>query len=243
MSNTKKIDNARIKLNYARNLSQEATKMFRELLDDYRSARYNINNDRELSLEGKSARLLALSKVYEKKALEISKALHDEKATTLSEVRKAAESVLTSKLPDVDATARTLFMQKADRLLARATFASNPNDAINALSELVQSADHPVLASEIKPQIMSLGTQLLGSITDPQTQYAVKQSIAQLYDDVSMRSLPEGGSDAIELLANVEGMSRSVVSPVVADALGEISQNARRYVNDPTAYNVDGGDE
>ncbi|MFC7320072.1 hypothetical protein [Halobacillus campisalis] len=109
----------RDKLQKAQELMQGNTMLFKEVINEYRDQKYEVNRNTELSAAGKEKALQRLSKEYEKKSVKLANQLKQERNDLASDAKKEAQKVLTSKLPSVNEKKRKLFSQQADDLEAR----------------------------------------------------------------------------------------------------------------------------
>lgn len=93
------------------------TRYFREqIIDPFREKKADINRSRDLSDVGKLNKIAELQKVYERKALELSRDLHAGTEETARMVKQAAEELLISEIKPVDPHKKALSTRKSRSL-------------------------------------------------------------------------------------------------------------------------------
>ncbi|MGP4061819.1 hypothetical protein [Halobacillus sp. H74] len=225
------------KLQRAQALMQGNTMLFKEVIDEYREKKSEINRNNELSAAGKEKELQCLSKEYEKKSMELAKKLKQERNELASEAKKEAEKVLTSKLPSVNEQKRKLFSQQVDDLEARVLFATSSDNAKSALKELAAIADEPALAHEVKPKVMQLSQSIFGTITDSTESITTRKELGQVYEELSSRAMPKGSQEAHETIEISNALiSSGLVGTAVRNALREVSVMTSSMIDQPEEY-------
>jgi hypothetical protein len=219
--------------------------LFRQLMDEYKTEVEKIYQDRSLSQYGRDTKVEKLRREYEKKALRLSKEIHDGYAKALNDAENTAKSVLTADIPEVDEQTRKLFAKKAEELQAQVLFATNPDAATKALRELVQAANEPALAAMIKETFLGLSQNVLSLAGNPNEQLSLRKELAQLHEQLQNNTMTQEAREAQSLLNRAEGMkSATIFSNVVCQAAAEFSPEARHYLNNPDGYfQLFGGDE
>ncbi|WP_027956647.1 hypothetical protein [Halobacillus kuroshimensis] len=227
----------REKLQRAQELMQGNTILFKEVIDEYREKRSEVNRNTELSASGKEKALQRLSKEYEKKSMKIAKQLKQERNDLASDAKKEAEKILTSQLPDVNEQKRKIFSQRVDNLEARVLFATTPDNAIVALGELAKAAEEPTLAYELKPKVMQLSQSILGTITDSNEAISTRKELGQMYEELSEKAKPEGSQEANDTIEAANSiMSAGLVGEAVRNALREVSVMTSSMIDQPQEY-------
>ncbi|WLD91761.1 hypothetical protein [Alkalihalobacillus sp. AL-G] len=243
---SKKLEQLHGGISFSNTLRGEMTAFTRGALDDFRAQKRIINQNRELSLEGKQAQISKLQATFERKLMEDARGFKTESNAKLKAAIESGENYLTSELPKVDDQKRKLFEQKAMELEGKVLFATNTKAATEALQELVNLTDEPALARDIKGKVLSLSQNVVNGIENGSERLQTKNQLGQLYTDVDSRSLPEGADEVKQRIAIAR---QQLETPLYGDlekrALMEISPLASHYVNDPEGYfeKYNGGDE
>ncbi|MBK5482688.1 hypothetical protein JFV29_12425 [Peribacillus sp. TH16] len=221
------------RIGYVHTLRQESTGFFRQLLEEYREKRASIMRNHDLSEKGREKQFLKLQSVFEKKALELSKGLQEERHKVAQEIKEAAETILISDIPPVDPKKQTFFNQKAEQLEAKIKFAVTPDRAKEALEKLVALGDEAGLANQIKGKILALSDHII-DLVPPADRPAARKQIGDLYNTASKEALPEGSREAADILETAESfLNSSGISRAVDVGMREISLDASTYLHNP----------
>ncbi|KRF59835.1 hypothetical protein ASG97_00150 [Bacillus sp. Soil745] len=178
------------RIGYVHTLRQESTGFFRQLLEEYREKRASIMRNHDLSEKGRQKQIAKLQMVYEKKVLELSKGLQEERHKAAQEIKQAAETILQSDIPPVDPKKQTFFDQKAEQLTAAVKFAVTPDRAKEALEQLVDLGDEAGLANQVKGKILALSDHII-DLVPPADRPAARKQIGDLYNKASGNARPE----------------------------------------------------
>lgn len=89
-------------LNKSRTIRGEVSRLSRELIEEFREEKSEINQDRDLSTEGRNKQIGKLQAKYERKILELARELQKQDKEAISNAKKGAESLIISDLPKVD---------------------------------------------------------------------------------------------------------------------------------------------
>ncbi|MEK4014165.1 hypothetical protein [Peribacillus sp. FSL M8-0224] len=210
------------------------TRYFREqIIDPFREKKADINRSRDLSDVGKLNKIAELQKVYERKALELSRDLHAGTEETARMVKQAAEELLISEIKPVDPHKKALFDQKVEKLTADVKFAVTPKRASDALKELLTLADEPALANEVKGKILELSDYVVDA-SAPIERMRVRKELGDLYNTASRQAMPEGGQEAAGILESATRLIESSgISQPVVTALREVSIHASTFIYNP----------
>jgi hypothetical protein len=231
------IEQMKEKVEYAMYLRQESTGLYRQLLDEHRNAKKDIYSDRNLSEEGKQRKIERLKEVHEVKLMRLTERLRHDHDKDLRELMEHGETFITSKLPEVDETKRKLFDLKAQELEGHILFATNEDNALKALEELINTANEPALALELRAKMPQLGQHVVNLATNSTDRMALNKKVGQLFQTVSNRSLPEGAEEVRKLMDESRTLlEASITSPIVQTAMREISIFGASYLNNTEEY-------
>ncbi len=226
----------------ARDITNALTGNFLRYLQSFREDKTRVMTNRELTEEGKRKKL---EREQQRHEVAVMKMIHNERTKRdehLNAAIKDATAIITADLPKVDAETEKLFMQRVDELEGKVLYATNANTARQALEEMAANATEPALAAIVRDRIRQLTQQVL-PLANEGEQLTLRQALGRLYEDVSNRALPVGAKEARERLETAKGLlSAPMVSELILNNLGEISNDAVRYANNTTAYfNEKGG--
>ncbi|MDC3418710.1 hypothetical protein [Aquibacillus salsiterrae] len=225
------------KVNYAQQLRGESTRIYRELLDNHRAEKGKILSDRELSEEGKQGRIARIKNIDEVKMVRTAEHLRMEHDEPLRQLIEQGEAFITSNLPEVSETKRKLFDLKAQELEGRILFATNAENARKALDELINEANEPALASELRAKMPQLGQHVVNLATNSTDRMALNKEIGKLFQVVSNRSLPEGAEEVRNLMDQSRALlEASMTSQIVHTAMREISTLGASYLDNTEEY-------
>ncbi|MBM7554902.1 hypothetical protein [Thalassobacillus pellis] len=231
-----KIDKLKQSVNKVQTIRGETAKLSRELLEEFQDKRSVISYDRDLSHTGKTKKINELQTFYEKKVLKLALKLQNQEKEVLTNARNEAERILTEKLPSVDKQKRELFVQNVDELKGKALFATSVDTATKALQEIVDTADEPALAYEVKSDVMEISKHLLehGNSSDGKS---LRLTLSQIYQEVNEAALPDGTNEAREAIEFINQLSHTpMFSGLEKRAFKEISPLANHYINNAESY-------
>ncbi|MFJ8244755.1 hypothetical protein [Peribacillus asahii] len=225
---------AKEKLNHVQLLrGNDGLGFFTELLTEFRGKKSEIRKNSNLTTKGQNAQIEKLSAVYERKILELASQVQESGRNAALEAKQIAESHLISELPPVDDRRRALWAQEAERLEAAVKFAVTPKRAMDALQELVETADEPALANEIKSKMLKLSDQVINNAS-PQERPAMRLEIGKLYNQVAKQALPEDSHEAKEIIDMADRMlATSNIPSMIDTAAREVSLFTSTFLHNP----------
>ncbi|MCH6264619.1 hypothetical protein [Neobacillus citreus] len=228
--------NYRENIQKAYEIRKGVTKFIREAVEEIRTEKSKIENNINLSYEGKKEATKKLQDKYEKGFLTIMKQKEDEVNALIDEAKVNAENVLTATLPPVSNTQQKLFDMTLKNVEGKVTFALGTNQAFAALDELMQAVNEPLLAQQALDKFLPLSMTALSLAADTERP-AVKQRLGKIYEQLDARAQVEGAGEAREALQTINAMKGAgYVTGYVQDAVKEISMDSYNYVNRPNEY-------
>jgi hypothetical protein len=229
----------------ARELQRGTTREFATMLDRYRQDRIRFRMDRNLTEKGQDQAIERLRKKHEVLVLGKSRSIKDRYEKNLQNAKQDAEAILLQALPKVEDRKQQLFNLRLKELEGQIMFATNAEAAMSALNEMLEAADEPALALQVKEKFVGLSQNVLALVSDTGEQISMRKGLADLYNKVSVNSQPEGAEKAAILLDEAARMLTAghIYTDLIGNALQEISRNATIYLEKPDDYFADYADE
>jgi hypothetical protein len=229
----------------ARELQSSTTKEFASMLDRYRQDRLRIRDNSHLTEEGQDHAIDRLRKKHELLVLGKSRSIKQRYEKSLQNAKQDAEAILLQELPKVEDRKQQLFNLRLQELEGQIMFAANAEAALSALNEMLEAADEPALALQVKEKFVGLSQNVLALVSGTAEQLSMRKGLSDLYNMISASSRPEGAEEAAMLLDEATRMLTGghIYTDLIGNALQEISRNATIYLENPDDYFKDHADE
>ncbi|MGD6871102.1 hypothetical protein ACQCU1_02760 [Sutcliffiella horikoshii] len=239
---TSNIESIRNDLKKAYDIRESVLTIMREFhIDNYHKERAAINGNSMLSDEGKSHKL---SKLRDKTEVETMQALYDMDRTYKQAVISAgisAERELSKPLPKVDEFKQQFFDYNMQEVKANVQFALTTKTAVEALQKLSDVNDR-ALAKQAAVNVLALSKEILANATNEE-RLQVNKQLNSLYTKLMSKAQSEHAAEAKRVVEETKRLLQfSLVSPILVNALGEISKDLGSYANKPSEYMAVKGD-